>query len=288
MKFTSRLLTLAIASLALAACNNPFSSKAKLDTDTQKFSYAIGVDIGRSMEPIRSDIDLAALQQGLQDVQEKKELALNDEERKKILTTMAQQLREKKMKEMEAKGKSATDAGSKYLADNGKRAGVTTTASGLQIETLKAGTGAKPAATSVVTVHYKGTLTNGTVFDSSYDRGQPATFPLTITSYEAKPTGVNKQDEEYVQITNPNAFAAAWHLVRKNSNRFAAGKCPSHLAHAIQVGGNKMHIGVCATFFNYLVKPCLTRGAIENGCRKMLRQDPGNNFKAAQVWSEHN
>lgn len=178
MKFQPRVLTLALATLALAACNNPFSGKADLKTDTQKFSYAIGVDIGRSMEPIRDDIDLAALKQGLQDVQDKAELALNDEERKKILTTMAQQLREKKMKEMEAKGKSATDAGSKFLADNGKRAGVTTTASGLQIETLKAGTGAKPAATSVVTVHYKGTLTNGTVFDSSYDRGQPATFPL--------------------------------------------------------------------------------------------------------------
>ena len=178
MKFQTRVLTLAIASLSLAACNNPFSGKVDLETDTQKFSYAIGVDIGRSMEPIRDDIDLDALKQGLQDVQEKAELALNDEERKQILTTMAQQLREKKMKEMEAKGKSATDAGAKFLADNGKRAGVTTTASGLQIETLKAGSGAKPSATSVVTVHYKGTLTNGTVFDSSYDRGQPATFPL--------------------------------------------------------------------------------------------------------------
>lgn len=178
MKLQIRVLSLAIASLTLAACNNPFSSKANLESDTQKFSYAIGVDIGRSMDPIRDDIDLDALKQGLQDVQDKAELALNDEERKQILTTMAQQLREKKMKEMETKGKTAIDAGAKFLADNGKRAGVTTTASGLQIETLKAGSGAKPAATSVVTVHYKGTLTNGTVFDSSYDRGQPATFPL--------------------------------------------------------------------------------------------------------------
>lgn len=178
MKATLRLVLLASAVSLVTACNNPFSQKAELESDTQKFSYALGVDIGRSLEGIRDDVDLAAMQQGLADVQNKEKLAFTDPELEKIKTTAVQTLRAKKMKEMEAKAATASSAGAKFLADNAKKAGVKTTASGLQYEVIKAGTGAHPKASDVVTVHYKGTLTNGETFDSSYDRGEPISFPL--------------------------------------------------------------------------------------------------------------
>lgn len=178
MKATLRLVLLASAVSLVTACNNPFSQKAELESDTQKFSYALGVDIGRSLEGIRDDVDLAAMQQGLADVQNKEKLAFTDPELEKIKTAAVQTLRAKKMKEMEAKAATASSAGAKFLADNAKKAGVKTTASGLQYEVIKAGTGAHPKASDVVTVHYKGTLTNGETFDSSYDRGEPISFPL--------------------------------------------------------------------------------------------------------------
>lgn len=178
MKHALRITLLATAVGLITACNNPFSKKAELESETQKFSYALGVDIGRSLEGIRDDIDLAAMQQGLADVQTKNKLAFTDAELEKIKVAAVQTLRAKKMKEMAAKAATASTAGTKFLADNAKKAGVKTTASGLQYEVIKEGTGAHPKATDVVTVHYKGTLVDGTTFDSSYDRGEPISFPL--------------------------------------------------------------------------------------------------------------
>lgn len=178
MKYMLRLAVLASAVGLVTACNNPFDKKPKLDTDMQKFSYALGVDIGHSLEGIRDDIDLTAMQQGLADVQKKEKLAFTDAELEKIKMTAVQTLRAKKLKEMEAKASGASAAGDKFLAENAKKAGIKTTASGLQYEVVKEGNGPHPKATDVVTVHYKGTLINGETFDSSYDRGQPISFPL--------------------------------------------------------------------------------------------------------------
>jgi len=178
MKHMLRFAVLASAVSLVTACNNPFSKKAELDTDMQKFSYALGVDIGHSLEGIRDDIDLAAMQQGLADVQGKEKLAFTDAELEQIKTTAVQKLREKKMKEMEAKASGAIGAGEKFLAENAKKAGVKTTASGLQYEVIKEGNGPHPKATDTVTVNYEGKLLNGEKFDSSYDRGQPLSFPL--------------------------------------------------------------------------------------------------------------
>ncbi|PQA43721.1 FKBP-type peptidyl-prolyl cis-trans isomerase [Amnimonas aquatica] len=178
MNRSTRLVATVGATALLAACNNPFSKKAELETETQKFSYSIGVDIGKSLENISEDIDVNTIVAGLNDVLEKKELALDDEARRQVQMTVAQKLREKHIKKMEEKAKSAVEDGKKFLEENAKKSGVKTTASGLQYEVLKEGTGAKPKATDVVTVNYKGTLTNGETFDSSYDRGQPATFQL--------------------------------------------------------------------------------------------------------------
>lgn len=163
---------------ALAACNNPFSGKGKLDSDRAKLSYAIGVDIGRSLAPLQDELDYAAVEQGLNDVQKKNKLLLDDAAREQIKMKMAQEISARRMQKMQADAGKAVDAGKKYLAENGKRAGVKTTASGLQYEVLKAGSGDHPKASDMVSVNYKGTLLNGETFDSSYDRGQPATFRL--------------------------------------------------------------------------------------------------------------
>jgi FKBP-type peptidyl-prolyl cis-trans isomerase len=103
---------------------------------------------------------------------------MDDNARREIQTAVAQKLREKHMKKQENDAKSAVADGEKFLAANAKKDGVTTTSSGLQYRVLTAGTGAKPTADATVTVHYKGTLLNGDTFDSSYDRGEPATFKL--------------------------------------------------------------------------------------------------------------
>jgi FKBP-type peptidyl-prolyl cis-trans isomerase len=102
----------------------------------------------------------------------------SDAEAQKLMQAFQQQLMEKQNKANAEKGGEAKKAGEAYLATNGKRKEVTTTASGLQYEVIKAAEGPKPKTTDTVKVHYHGTLIDGTKFDSSVDRGEPAEFPL--------------------------------------------------------------------------------------------------------------
>lgn len=172
-------LTPLAAALLLAACDkSPVSTDAAIDTDQQKFSYAVGVEIGRSLTAIGDDVDHAALQRGLTEALADTKLAMSDEDMEKIKASTLQTLQAKRMKEMQAKAGTASDSGRKFLEDNGRKPGVITTPSGLQYEVLKAATGERPRTTDTVTVHYHGTLINGEVFDSSVERGQPASFPL--------------------------------------------------------------------------------------------------------------
>lgn len=186
MNLTPRTLGVAlIAGLAvgIAACQKQdgASGTSGLDTDAQKFSYAVGVDIGKSLgqqKEVKEKIDLVALIDGIEETLGGKEARLDDEAREKIKTEVSRQIQEAQMQERTAKAVAAKESGEKFLVENGKREGITTTASGLQYEILSQGTGATPKATDKVTVHYKGTLIDGTEFDSSYTRGQPVTFPL--------------------------------------------------------------------------------------------------------------
>jgi len=175
MNRPSRILALSAGILVLAGCG---AEKSKLKTDNEQFSYAIGVEIGRSLDPISADLDFKALKHGMNDVQAKKELAFTDEELEKIKMTVAQTLMEKQQQKRTADGEAALKKGEEFLAANAKKDNIVTTESGLQYEVLTEGSGASPAATDIVTVHYKGTLINGETFDSSYDRGQPIQFPL--------------------------------------------------------------------------------------------------------------
>jgi FKBP-type peptidyl-prolyl cis-trans isomerase len=179
MTLTHRILAVAlVAGLATACDKQQDRGSTELNTDAQKFGYAIGVDIGKSLSPVKDEVDIDALIAGLDEALAGKEPRLNDEDREKVKSEVTRKLQQKQVEERTAKAAAAKAAGEKFLAENGKREGVKTTESGLQYEILTEGTGATPKATDKVTVHYKGTLIDGTEFDSSYARGQPVTFPL--------------------------------------------------------------------------------------------------------------
>jgi len=182
MNMTNRILVLALVAGLASACakkeEGAAADASDLQTDAQKFGYAIGVDIGRSLKPVKDDVDVDALIKGMNEAMSGGTPRLADAEREKIKADISRKLQQKQMEERVAKAASAKEAGEKFLAENAKREGVKSTASGLQYEMLTEGTGAQPKASDKVTVHYKGTLIDGTEFDSSYSRGQPVTFPL--------------------------------------------------------------------------------------------------------------
>jgi FKBP-type peptidyl-prolyl cis-trans isomerase len=169
---TPRILLMAAISLSLAvgAFAKPKTLKT-LDTDMQKFSYAIGMDIGNYLKDQVGEVDMVAFQQALEGARQGQALLLTEEQAMEIKMSEGP-------KRQEAMA-SAKDAESKaFLDTNAKKPGVTTTESGLQYEVITAADGPKPTAADKVTVHYTGTLPNGKEFDSSVKRGTPATFPL--------------------------------------------------------------------------------------------------------------
>jgi len=139
-----------------------------------KVSYFIGQNMGSQLKRQGIDIQQADLTEGIADALAGKEPKYTRDE----LMAAMQAFEVKMQADSEKMAAETAAAGVKFLAENGKREGVVTTASGLQYEVLKAGEGAKPAATDQVKVHYHGTLVDGTVFDSSVDRGEPVEFPV--------------------------------------------------------------------------------------------------------------
>ena len=143
-----------------------------MSEDLKNVSYCVGMSLGESlMQQNLKGLSLEDLAQAISDTFEGKQLKFTPQEANQIIQGFLQA----KSEEQYGANK---EAGEKFLTDNAKRDEVTVTASGLQYEVLSEGNGAKPSATDQVTVHYHGTLTNGTVFDSSVERGQPATFGL--------------------------------------------------------------------------------------------------------------
>lgn len=154
------------------------AASTELTTEQQKFGYAVGVNVGQSLSPVKEEVDVVALKQGLDDALSGTELKMDDAEREAIHQVVAERAQTRQVAEREEQAKKAQSDGEAFLAENGKREGVITTASGLQYEILTEGTGEAPKASDSVTVHYRGTLVDGTEFDSSYSRGEPVTFPL--------------------------------------------------------------------------------------------------------------
>jgi FKBP-type peptidyl-prolyl cis-trans isomerase len=155
------------------------SAAGPLTTEKAKTSYAIGVDLGSKLKGQSIDVDTSILLRGINDGISGAKPAMTDEAMKTSLTALSTQIRAKQtamLKEMTEKNKAEGDA---FLLDNKSKEGVVVLPSGLQYKILKAGDGPKPAASDSVVCNYRGTLINGKEFDSSYKRGQPATFPVS-------------------------------------------------------------------------------------------------------------
>ncbi len=193
--------TLAIVAagvLALTACKDDEKAEQKtaasmpaaastggLATQEQKVSYILGMNIGGQFKANSVALDQPSFIEGIKTATDGSEPKLSKEQIQEVMTAFQtemqkkQQEMEKKQKlDMEAKAAKNKKEGTEFLAENKKKAGVITTASGLQYQVLAEGKGAKPKKTDTVTVNYRGTLLDGTEFDSSYKRNEPATFPL--------------------------------------------------------------------------------------------------------------
>jgi FKBP-type peptidyl-prolyl cis-trans isomerase FklB len=147
-------------------------------SDKERQSYAVGMNIGESLHRQPVELDMDSLIKGLKESMAGGKTLLTDEEAKAALTELGQQVRAKQEEKVKQAAETNKKEGEAFLAANKTKEGVVTTPSGLQYKILKAGTGPKPTAADKVVCNYRGTLINGTEFDSSYKRGQPATFPV--------------------------------------------------------------------------------------------------------------
>jgi FKBP-type peptidyl-prolyl cis-trans isomerase FklB len=154
-------------------------STSGLTTKKDKVSYAIGMNIGTNLHRQSVDVDPKILQQGLQDALAGGKTLLSEDEARATLTEFQNEMRQKQQEKMQQAGEANKKDGDAFLAANKTKEGVVTLASGLQYKIITAGTGPKPTATDSVVCNYRGTLIDGKEFDSSYKRGQPATFPVS-------------------------------------------------------------------------------------------------------------
>jgi len=150
----------------------------KLETIKDKVSYSIGLNIGKDFKTQQLDIDADILALGIKDALEEKEPRLTEEQMKEVITSFQKDLVAKQQKVREEMAGKNKQEGEAFLKENGKKEGVVTLPSGLQYQIIEEGTGPSPGAEDTVTVHYRGTLVDGTEFDSSYGRGEPVTFKV--------------------------------------------------------------------------------------------------------------
>jgi FKBP-type peptidyl-prolyl cis-trans isomerase FklB len=174
VKLTLRYLCLIIGSLGTAVFVCATASAADLKTNKEKYSYAIGFQIGSNLKRENADVDVDAIKLGIQDVLSGGKLKVSMEDMQAAVLEEQKHLQA----ERQARGEKAKTDGTAFLAKNKKEKGVTELPNGIQYKVVKAGKGDKPKATDTIVANYRGTLINGTEFDSSYKRGQPATFAV--------------------------------------------------------------------------------------------------------------
>lgn len=167
------------ALVALAACQQqspPELAAVALDTPEQRLSYGVALGLGRNMANDGMTIDVDAFAAGLRDALSGAAQKLSDEDIQAEMVAFQQRIDAEREANSQALGQANAAAATVFLTENGAREGVLTTPSGLQYEVLEAGAGASPGADDRVQVHYRGTLLDGTEFDSSYARGEPVVF----------------------------------------------------------------------------------------------------------------
>jgi FKBP-type peptidyl-prolyl cis-trans isomerases 1 len=175
---------IATCMLTLTACSQAGTGahsgkKAELKTDPQKFSYSIGYELGKSMQKVKKDVDIGALEAGIEQGVAGAKPQLDKKERDAAKMAMLTKIRAETMKQQQASAKGNAAASAAFMAKMAKEPGVKTTADGLEYKVDKEGTGASPKPDDMVSVNYTGKLPDGTVFDSSAMHGdKPATFRL--------------------------------------------------------------------------------------------------------------
>jgi FKBP-type peptidyl-prolyl cis-trans isomerase FklB len=155
------------------------AGNSALKTEKDKVSYAIGMNVGANFKRQGIDVDPNLFMQGIKDATSGGKTLLTEDEERAVLTQYQGELRAKMQEEAKQAAETNKKAGEEFLAANKSKEGVVTLPSGLQYKILKEGNGPKPTASDTVECNYRGTLINGTEFDSSYKRGQPAKFPVT-------------------------------------------------------------------------------------------------------------
>jgi len=171
---------LVLPTLALTlVCTAPFAAtttKLTLDTESAKVSYAMGFKTGQAMKARDVTINTADFSQGLEDGYNIKTPAMTEQEMQTVLTAMQKKMVKKMQQKYTEVAENNLKDGEAFLAKNAKEPGVVTLPSGLQYKIITPGKGSMPTAAETVTVNYEGKLINGKIFDSSYQRHQPATF----------------------------------------------------------------------------------------------------------------
>lgn len=179
MKFVSFTI---IAALGLLGCQkgDQATGVSSLETKRDSVSYAIGVNIGTNLLRDSVDFSTSSLLQGLMDAKlDSSERMCLPSTMERVLMAYQQELTTRRMENIQKQGEANLQKGADWLAENKKKEGVIETGSGLQYKVIRKGNGPRPTVQQTVTAHYKGTLTDGTPFDSSYDRNEPAEFPLS-------------------------------------------------------------------------------------------------------------
>lgn len=171
LRFSLALITLLLTPMLVNAAEG-------LETLEQKASYSFGVDFAKRLKQQGIDLDISALNRGIKDQTSGNTLAMEAGEMTQVKAEYTEQLRAKLVQEQQQLAAKNLEAGKQFLAENAKKEGVVTTASGLQYKVISSGDGKMPKAEDTVTTHYRGTLIDGREFDSSYSRGQPASFPV--------------------------------------------------------------------------------------------------------------
>ncbi len=188
-------LAVALAALSLSACSaagdKPKADAAKpataaadakaipgLPTEKDQVSYMIGMEMAQSLQQVKGDVDVDVIAKAIRTVLAGEKPLMTEQQAAQVAQDFGQKMMARKQAEMQADAAKNLKAGEEFLAANAKKPGVVTLPSGLQYQVITAGSGPKPTLDSVVEVNYEGKLLDGKVFDSSYQRNEPATFPL--------------------------------------------------------------------------------------------------------------
>lgn len=178
MKLINKIVTV-VALGTLVSCNNQKADVKTLKTEIDSVSYAIGLNMSKQFKTGFPEFNQDVFMQGIRNGKDSTNVLLEDKDLQMIINTYFQKQQQEKMKEQQAEGEKNKVIGEAFLAENKEKEGVQTTESGLQYIVMQEGSGQKPTTESRVKVHYHGTTVDGTVFDSSVDKGQPTEFGVT-------------------------------------------------------------------------------------------------------------